>query len=496
MVIILIWTSSIDKYYYLSMPTPFFPPWRARLAALGQRVQHLRQQSLAHLEQLVGPWLPPGLLSQSEEGPNSRDRIYSLRRTFFAFLYQVLNPDCPCREIVRQVQALFGLHGQSPVDEGTSAYCQARKRLPLDTLQRLRVALAAAAQKTAQLWHGLRVILIDGTTSSLPDTPKNQRAYPQPGGQKPGCGFPLLKLVGVFSLATGALLDYAKGNKRQHELNLMQRLLESLKPGDLALADRGFSCFTLLALLLGRGVHSLFRLHQARSSDMRKGKALGKNDRLMVWEKPCQKPRYLPKALWKRVPAQLSVRVIRYSLEVPGFRVQSVTLVTTLLDAQAYPAEELARLYARRWRIELWFRDIKSTMGMEVLRCKSPGMVHKELEMFFIAYNLVRCLMVQAGDLGQVPVEWLSFKGTVDSVRQFSVAIAQARSRKKQKQLIAQLLEIIAQDQLPDRPGRREPRAVKRRPKPFPLLNRPRDEFKEIAHRNRYWKKNPRKTRR
>src|SRR6266536_2813378 len=185
------------------MHTPFFPALRPRLAALGKRVQHLRQHSLAHLEQLLGPWLPPGLLSQNDQGPNSRDRIYSVRRTFFGFLYQVLKPDCPCREIVRQVQALFGLHGQSLVDEGTSAYCQARKRLPLDTLQRLRVALAAAAEKTAQLWHGLRVILIDGTTTSLPDTPKNQRAYPQPGGQKPGCGFPLLKLVGLFSLGTG-----------------------------------------------------------------------------------------------------------------------------------------------------------------------------------------------------------------------------------------------------------------------------------------------------
>ncbi len=478
------------------MYTPFFPQLRQRLAALGRRLQPLRQQSLLHLDALFAPLLPADLLSQADEGPHSRQRIFSLRRTFFGFLYQVLNPQCACREVVRQVQALFGLHNQGPVNGDSSGFCQARARLPLDRLTRLRCAAAAHAQRFSERWLGLCVKVIDGTTTSLPDTAKNQRAYPQPGGQKPGCGFPLLKLVGVFSLATGALLDYAKGNKRQHELNLMQRLLESLKPGDLALADRGFSCFTLLALLLGRGVHSLFRLHQARSSDMRKGKALGKNDRLMVWEKPCQKPRYLPKALWKRVPAQLSVRVIRFSLEVPGFRVQSVTLVTTLLDAQAYPAEELARLYARRWRIELWFRDIKSTMGMEVLRCKSPGMVHKELEMFFIAYNLVRCLMVQAGDLGQVPVEWLSFKGTVDSVRQFSVAIAQARSRKKQKQLIAQLLEIIAQDQLPDRPGRREPRAVKRRPKPFPLLNRPRDEFKEIPHRNRYWKKNPRKTRR
>jgi hypothetical protein len=243
-------------------------------------------------------------------------------------------------------------------------------------------------------------------------------------------------------------------------------------------------------LLWLRGAHGLFRLHQRRPSDLRKGKRLGKNDRLMVWPKPWlwQRPRYLPIALWKLIPQQLSVRVVRFVLEVPGFRAQSVTLVTTLLDPQAYPAEELARLYARRWRVELWFRDIKTSMGMEVLRCKSPKMLHKELEMFFIAYNLIRALMAQAGTLYDVPMERLSFKGTVDSVRQFSVAIAQARSGKKQKQLIADLLAIIARDQVPDRPGRREPRAVKRRPKPYQLLNRPRHLMKELQHRGKYRK--------
>jgi len=479
------------------MQTPFFPPWRARLARLGRRVQHLRQQSLLHLDQLFGPLLPPLLLSQTQEGDNSRERVFSVRRTFFGFLYQVLNPDCPCREIVRQIQALFALHGGGPVDSGNSAYCQARGRLPWDILPRLRCAAAAQAQKAGELWHDLCVKVIDGTSTSLPDTPKNQRAYPQPGGQKPGCGFPLLKLVGVFSLSTGALLDYAKGNKHQHELSLLQKLLPQFKPGDVALADRGFSTYTLLALFWLRDVWCLFRLHHARPADLRKGKRLGRKDRLMVWRKPWlwQRPPYLPETIWKLIPQELSVRVVRFTLIVPGFRSESVTLVTTLLDPRAYPAEELARLYARRWHIELWFRDIKTSMGMESLRCKSPKMVHKELEMFFIAYNLIRCLMAQASFTHQAPLERLSFKGTVDSVRQFAAAIAQARSPRKQKQLLAQLLEIIAQDQVPDRPGRREPRAVKRRPKPYPLLNRPRRLFQEIPHRNRYWKNKPRKHR-
>lgn len=472
------------------MNTPFFPAFRARLSALGTRVQRLRQQSLLEMDLLLGPWLPPDLLSQADEGANSRERIYTVRRTFFGFLYQVLNPQCPCREIVRQIQALFALHADGPVAASTGGWCQARLRLPWDILPRLRCAAAAQAEKTAGLWRDLRVKVVDGTSTSLPDTAKNQRAYPQPGGQKPGCGFPLLKLVGVFSLATGALLDYAKGNKHQHELNLLQKLMDQFKVGDLVLADRGFNSYTLLALLLLRGAHSLFRLHQRRPADLRKGKRLGKNDRLMTWPKPWlwQRPRYLSKAIWKRIPAQLSVRVVRFTLAVPGFRTQSVTLVTTLLDPVAYPAEELARLYVRRWQIELWFRDVKTSMGMETLRCKSPKMAHKELEMFFIAYNLVRVVMAQASALYKVPMERLSFKGTVDALRQFSIAIARARSRKKQKQLMADLLEIIARDQVPERPGRREPRAVKRRPKPYQLLNRPRHQMKELQHRSKYRK--------
>lgn len=362
--------------------------------------------------------------------------------------------------------------------------------LPWDILPRLRCAIAARANRAHQLWRGLSVKVIDGTGVSLPDTQKNQRAYPQPGGQKPGCGFPLMKIVGVFSLATGVLLDYAKGHKHQHELGLLHRLIDTFKPGDLALADRGFSTYTLMALLLLRKVHSLFRLHHARPKDFRKGKRLGKNDRLLLWRKPddWQKPRYMAKALWQLLPKELSVRMVRFTLGIPGYRTQSVTLITTLLDPNLFPAAELAQLYARRWRIELWFRDIKTSMGMEVLRCLSPKMVHKELEMFFIAYNLIRCLMADAAKIHGVPIDRLSFKGTVDSVRQFSVAIAQARSQTKRKELIARLLELIAQDQVPERPGRREPRAVKRRPKPYQKLNRPRHVMKEMQHRSKYRK--------
>lgn len=479
------------------MHTPFFPQFRARLAALGKRVHTLRRQSLSHLDLLFGPLLPTWLLSQTDEGPNSREQIYSMRRTFFGFLHQVLNPHCPCREVVRQIQSLFALLSPRRVSQDTGAYCQARGRLPIGSLARLRCAVAAHAEKAAQLWKGFRVKVIDGTGISMPDTLKNQRAYPQSREQKPGCGFPFMKVVGVFSLATGALLDYAKGNKHQHELSLLHRLLDQFKPGDLALADRGFSSYTLLALLWKKNVPALFRLHHARGGDLRRGKRLGKNDRLVVWKKPkdWERRRYLPLALWKGIAPELPVRILRYSLRRAGYRSRCLTLVTTLVDPQLYPAEQLALLYAKRWQIELWFRDIKTSMGLEVLRCQSPKMIHKELEMFFIAYNLIRCLMIQASQAYAVEVQRLSFKGTVDGVRQYSVAIAQARSRKKQKELINKLLQTIAEDLVPERPGRREPRAVKRRPKPCAWLTKPRHEFKDSQHRNRYWKNKPRKTR-
>ncbi len=470
--------------------TPFFPAWRGRFAHFGRHLRHLRQHSLHQLDLLLAPLLPAGLLSPAEEGPNSRQRVYSLRRTFFGFLSQVLNPQCSCREIVRQILALCALHTPDASSPGTSAYCQARRRLPADLLPRLRSALGDHANRARGLWKGLGVKVVDGSGISLEDTQANQRAYPQSGEQLPGCGFPLLKFVGVFSLATGVLLDYAKGNKHQHELGLLQRLLDTFKAGDLVLADRGFNTYALMALLWLRQAQSLFRLHQARPRDFRKGKRLGKNDRCLLWNKPANwcRPRFIPKRLWKRLPQTLSVRMIRFALEIPGYRTRSVILITTLLDPQLYPAAELAQLYARRWRIELWFRDIKTSMGMETLRCQSPNMVHKELEMFFIAYNFIRCLQTEAAQIYDVPIQRLSFKGTVDSLRQFSAAIAQARSRKTRTRLFARLLELIARDQIPERPGRREPRAVKRRPKPYQKLTRPRHLMKEMPHRSKYRK--------
>ena len=472
------------------MNTPFFPAWRARLAAFGRQAQQLRQQPLPQLEKLLGHLLPPGLLVPATDGTNSRQRLYSLPCTFWAFLWQVLNPACPCREVVRLLQALFCLRQRAAADPGTSAYCQARRRLPLSLLQQIRVAVAAVAQRflpqAQQRWHGFVVKVADGTTLGLPDPPKNQRAYPQSSSQKPGCGFPFMKVVGLFSLSTGALLSYVAGNKHQGELPLFHKLWDWLKPGDLLLADRGFASYVVLALLELMDVACLFRLHQARPADLRKGIRLGRNDRLFTWTRPRQRPRWLPQSLWEKVPAQLVVRVLRVQASVPGFRTQTVTLVTTLTDADEFPAHQLGALYLRRWSIELWWRNLKTSMGMETLRSLSPAMAHRELEMYLIGYNLVRCLMVEAGAMHDRPIERLSFKGSVDAVRQFSPVVAQARAGKRRRALIGKLLAVLAGDLVPERPGRREPRAVKRRPKPYSLLTKPRHQFLEIPHRGKY----------
>ena len=268
------------------------------LAALGCRTAHVvRQATLGQLQARFRDLLPAPLLSSQEEGDNSRERVFSLRFTFECFVWQMLKRNTACREVVRHVQTLRTLLALPSISEKDSAYIQARHRLPKERLEAALHATAHTADRragqTRQL-QGRPVKVVDGSSVQLADTDDNQQVYPQASTQKPGCGFPLLRLVGVFSLSTGALLDYAKGNKHQHELGLLQRLLHQFKPGDLVLADRGFSTYALMALLWLRSIQSLFRLHHARQQDFRKGKRLGKNDRLFTWPKPNQKPCWLP----------------------------------------------------------------------------------------------------------------------------------------------------------------------------------------------------------
>jgi hypothetical protein len=452
--------------------SPKAPLRQARAQIHGARPQEL--------EQLFKPALPAGLLAQADEGPHSRERVYSLRVTFWTFLWQVLN-GASCRSAVRKVMAWFALLGLPAVSEDDSPYCQARRRLPRDTFQRaLHGSAQAAEQRAAHQWrfHGREVLVGDGTTSTAADTQPNQCAFPQSARQAPGCGFPLVRWVALFSLATGALLDVAIGNKHQAELKLFRQIWDGLKRGMILLADRGFCDFVTMAALLLREVDSVMRLHGSRAHDLRKGKRLGKGDRLVVWQKPQRRTRTATKKLWRSLPDQIPLRLICWPVSIPGFRTQKLFLVTTLLDPVAYPPAELAALYLRRWRVELFLRDVKITLGIDTLACKTPAMVYRELMMHLIGYNLVRCLMVEAASMYDVDLARISFKGSVDTLHHFSLVIAAASSRSQRNQLTVALLQTLAGDPLPDRPNRFEPRCCKRRRKAYPVMVKPRAELR------------------
>jgi len=376
----------------------------------------------------------------------------------------------------------------SPAVE-TGAYCQARARLEVATLEKIGTHLAERLEgnlREEDLWLGRPVKIVDGTTASMPDTPANQAAWPQPRSQKPGCGFPLVKLVGLFSQASGALLHLAEGARHQGELLVARQLWPCLKPLDVLLADRAFCAYQDLADLRRQGADAVMRLHQARPADFRRGRRLGPNDRLVTWRKPAQRPRGCTPEAFAAWPETLVLRMVRYRIETPGFRSEEVILITTLLEAERYPLQALAELYLERWGVELHFREIKVLLGMDVLRCLTPAMVRKEIALHRIAYNLVRLLMQRASMIHRVRLRRISFKGTLDSLHHFADALhALAGKPRRQSQLLDQLLEAIAHDVLPERPGRAEPRARKRRAKNYHLLTKPRRQMRVPSHRNR-----------
>jgi hypothetical protein len=300
--------------------------------------------------------------------------------------------------------------------------------------------------------------------------------------------------VVLFSLASGAILNVVTGKLHRHDLRLFRQLWDWLKRGDILLGDRAYGEYATVAGLKQWAVDVIARLHQARKVDFRKAKRLGKNDGLFTWRRGCQQSKIFTKQEWSLLPESIQVRILRFTVHVRGFRSHQITLVTTLLDPKLFPAHELAKAYARRWRLEVRLRDIKTTLGMETLRCQSPAMARKEMLAFLIAHNLTRCVMAEAASLHAADLERMSFKGTLDALRQYSAAISAARNQKMRRQLWQDLLLNLVADSVPFRPNRSEPRAKTRRPKPYPLLNKPRRKFKEIPHRTRYWKGNPRKS--
>jgi hypothetical protein len=487
----------------MSSKTPMFASMRHLSGSAPRRVRQqleaqrtaLRPRGMSELNAVLERFVDPGVLAPTGQGQCSRQRVFDVATTTQAFLWQALHAQAPCRDAVLQVQASRLAAGQPLCDARTSAYCQARARLPLERLQQLSAALCAKMERLARLgehWQGREVKVLDGTGLRTEDTASNATAYGYPPGQQPGCGFPVLRLAALFSLSSGAWLGHAVGRTTAHDIGVGLPLVRAhLHKGELLLADRAFSAWWLIALAQEQGADVLVRLHQARCADMRQGTRLGREDRLQVWPKP-PRPRRCPLTAeeYAALPQTLSVRVLRLHLEGRGQRTTQVMLATTLRDARTESKEHLAELFARRWQIELNFDDLKTTLGMEHLACKSPALVERSLQVFAGAYNLIRALMLESAVAVGVPLTRLSFKGSGRALALWSVNLRSPRASPRQRtELWDTLLAVVAADLLPLRPDRHEPRAVKRRPKNHPLLTKPRHQFQDIPHRSRYSKK-------
>lgn len=434
------------------------------------------------LEAVFGRWV-----RFDPDGP-FRDRVFTTWKTFWLFLGQVLEKDGTCREAVRKAQAWLSLEQNREISANASAYCQARARLPLDALNLEYARIAEELQgrvRQRDLWHGRQVKVVDGSACSMPDTPLNQEQYPQPKTQKPGCGFPVMRLVALFSLATGALIAIEKGPLRVSERALWRRMWTLLNPGDIVLADRGFCSYAEIWSLMQRGVDTVMRLNARRSTGVRKLRRLGKNDWLIEWTKTNARPKWMDRKTWKAMGTTLRLRQVTVDVDIPGFRTQNIEVVTTLTDSKRFTAHALAELHRSRWMAEIFLRDLKITLGMDILRCKSPAMIHKELAMHLIAYNLIRALIWEAAKQSRQNPYQLSFAGAIATTRQWARTLAAVAQRRRNK-IFKALLNCIATDRLPHRPNRTEPRAVKRRPKNYQRLTAPRETFNPSPHRNKY----------
>lgn len=438
------------------------------------RTQFAQADGLAFAEVLSAEGVETAL---REEGATWRDCVYTPLLTLWAFLGQVISPDGSCRAAVARVLAWLVSRGERPCTPQTHAYCKARQRLPESLFVRLMRESGRALHQAASAdwrWQGRRVKLVDGTTVTMADTAKNQAAYPQQPQQQPGLGFPIARLVVVFCLACGSVIDAALGRyqgKKTGE-NALLRTLDAFEPGDVLLADRYFSGYFDIVHWRQRDVDVVTQLHQRRRCDLRRGRRLGPNDHVVVWTKP-PRPDWMDEATYAGMPEQLVVREVRVRIGVPGFRTKVVVVVTTLLDADVYSARDLAELYRARWHAELDLRSLKITLGMDVLRCKSPAMVRKELWAHLLAYNLIRTLMAQAAEQTGCTPRDLSFKGTLQTMKEFAERLLDGHSRNR-AELHEWLLLAVAAHQVNDRPDRVEPRARKRRPKQYPRLMQPR----------------------
>lgn len=406
--------------------------------------------------------------------------IYTPAVTIWVFLAQCLSADHSCRDAVAQLIAWLVARGRHACSADTGAYCTARDQVPEEACVQLARDTGREVDKAAPRswrWLGHRVLDVDGSTITMADTPDNQAEYPQQPTQKPGCGFPIARIVVVFSLAVGTVLDAALGKyqgKETGENSLFRTLHPMLQEGDVVLADRYFSGWFDLALLRQRGVHSVVRKHQLRATDFRTGERLGPDDHLVRWDKP-QRPTWMSQQLYQALADFLTLREIRVRVQQKGFRTKIVIVVTTLLDADRYSAEALATLYRRRWQAELHLRSLKIVMQMDHLRCKKPHRVRNEFYMHLVAYNLIRKVMALAAVRAGVEPWTLSFKGALQTLARMAPLLD---TNVALDVWCNALLDAIAAHIVGNRPDRFEPRLRKRRPKPYKHLREPRQNYK------------------
>jgi len=425
---------------------------------------------------LTGPQLLDAVEAQL---PEHRERQYPPTVALSMFLGQAMSADGSCQNAVNQAVVNRLMNGLQAGSVKTGGYCIARQRLPLEmvcTLARQTGELLSTHTPKDWLWRGRHVKLVDGTTVLMPDTEENQMRYPQHGGQAPGVGFPIARMVGIISLTAGAVIDVAMGpykGKCTGEYGLFRRISESFDEGDIMLADRYFCSYFLIADMQARGVDVLFEQHGARGTDFRRGKSLGKRDHLVCWSRPKSRPDWMSPDEYDGYPPQITVREMKVGKKV---------LVTTFLAPRKTPKATLGELYLQRWHVELDLRNIKTTLGMETLSCKTPEMCEKEMWVYMLAYNLIRLLMAEAALQADVLPRQLSFKHTL----QMWIAWSQRQFLSEAKEDTAALFILIAGIRVGNRPGRLEPRAVKRRPKPYPRLQCPRwkarEEIKKQGH--------------
>ena len=408
--------------------------------------------------------------------------MYSSLVTLWTFFSQALSADHSCRQAVARLRAFLTVQGQPPCAPETGPYCKARQRLPETVCARMARDVGRALHQRVSdqdLLKGRPVKLVDGTTVSMPDTAKNQAAYPQSRSQKPGLGFPIARVVALLSLASGAVLDLAIGpytGKHTGETALFRQLWRSLFPGDVVVGDRYFVSYWDLVLLAMCGVDSVYRQHQLRLSQRYRVRRLGPGDWLLRLPKP-PRPSWMDGASYQRIPDELLVREVAFLVRIRGWRVRQLTVVTTLCKADEVPTEELAQVYLARWQAEVDLRTIKITMQMDVLRCKTPEMVRKEIWMHLLAYNLIRGVMADAAEHANMRPREVSFKGALQTLTAYRGLVEQAAPRELPA-LYESLLSAIASHVVGNRPHRYEPRAIKRRPKPHDLLTIPRHEAK------------------